>query len=155
MTALLDFCLDHPVQCFAPGEAVILENLKDGKLRVLKKGVVDITKRGTRINRLSSPGSVLGEVSILLDQSFGATVTAVETTEVYVIDEGARFLAERPELLALVARLLARRLKNLTDELVEIREQVEARSGDEDSGYLGQFDSVLQRLVDHHFDQEY
>ncbi len=155
MTALLDFCLDSPVQSFAPGEAVILENLKDGKLRVLKKGVVDITKRGTRINRLSSPGSVLGEVSILLDQPFGASVTAVEATEVYVIDEGARFLAERPELVSLVARLLARRLKNLTDELVEIREQVEARSGDEDSAYLGQFDNVLRRLVDHHLDREY
>ncbi|MCB1229382.1 MAG: Crp/Fnr family transcriptional regulator [Verrucomicrobiae bacterium] len=155
MTTLLEFCADAPVQSYAAGEAVIRENLKDGKLRVLKKGVVEITKRGTMINRLSSPGSVLGEIGILLDQSFGATVTAVEPTEVYVIEDGDRFLEENPELMRLVARLLARRLKNLTDELVEIREQVEARSSDDDPGYLGQFDNVLRRLVDHHSDRDY
>ena len=155
MTTLLEFCSDQPVQSYDAGAIVLRENLKDGKLRVLKKGVVDITKRGTRINRLSSPGSVLGEIAILLDQSFGATVTAVEPTEIYVIEDGATFLAERPELMSLVARLLARRLKNLTDELVEIREQIEARSTDDDLGYLGQFDNVLRRLVDHHSDRDF
>ncbi len=155
MTTLLDYCADQPVRSFAADETIIGENLKDGKLRVLKRGAVEITKRGTRINRLSSPGSVLGEIAVLLDQSFGATVTAVEPTEVYVIEDGARFLLENPDLMKLVARLLARRLRNLTDELVEIREQVQARSTDEDLGYLGQFDNVLERLVDHHSDRDY
>lgn len=155
MTTLLEFCADQPVVSFAAGEAILGENLKDGKLRVLKKGVVEITKRGTIINRLSSPGSVLGEIGILLDLPFGGTVTAVEPTDVYVIENGDLFLQQHPEMLKLVTRLLARRLRNLTDELVEIREQIEARSTEEDLGYLGRFDDVLRRLVDHHSDRDF
>jgi CRP-like cAMP-binding protein len=153
MTTLLEFCAGRPVQAFGPDEVIIGENHKDGKLRVLKRGVVEIAKRGTIINRLSSPGSVLGEIAILLDQSFGATVTALEATEIYVIEEGEQFLHKNPEFMSLVAQLLAKRLRNLTDELVEIREQVEAQA--EDGNYMGQFDGVLQRLLDHHLDREY
>ncbi len=155
MSTLLEFCAEQPVRSYAPGDLIIGENHKDGRLRVLKKGVVDITKRGTTINRLSSPGSVLGEIAILLDQSFGASVTAVEPTEVYVIENGERFLHDHPELMSLVAKLLAMRLKNLTDELVEIQEQLEAESDDEGFGAAGQLNGVLRRLVEHHLDREY
>lgn len=141
------------MESFGPDEVIIGENHKDGKLRILKRGVVEIAKRGTIVNRLSSPGSVLGEISILLDQSFGATVTTMEDTEIYVIEEGDRFLQENPDLMALVARLIAKRLRNLTDELVEIREQVEAQR--EDGNNMEQFDGVLRRLLDHHLDREY
>jgi len=153
MSTLLELCADRPVQSFAAGEVILVENLKDGRLRVLKEGVVEISKRGTRINRLSSPGSVLGEIAVLLDQPFGASVTAVEPTEVYLIEDGTRFLLENSEMMTLVARLLARRLKNVTDELVEISEQFEARS--DDSGDLVQFEGVLRRLAEHHMDKEY
>lgn len=141
------------MESFGPDEVIIGENHKDGKLRILKRGVVEIAKRGTIVNRLSSPGSVLGEIAILLDQSFGATVTTLEDTEVYVIEEGDRFLQENPDFMALVAKLIAKRLRNLTDELVEIREQVEAQR--EDGNDMEQFDGVLQRLIDHHLDREY
>lgn len=141
------------MESFGPDEVIIGENHKDGKLRILKRGVVEIAKRGTVVNRLSSPGSVLGEIAILLDQSFGATVTTLEDTEVYVIEEGDRFLQENPDFMALVAKLIAKRLRNLTDELVEIREQVEAQR--EDGNDMEQFDGVLQRLIDHHLDREY
>ncbi|MCB1064903.1 MAG: cyclic nucleotide-binding domain-containing protein [Verrucomicrobiae bacterium] len=153
MTTLLEFCAGKPVESFGPDEVIIGENHKDGKLRILKRGVVEIAKRGTIVNRLSSPGSVLGEIAILLDQSFGATVTTLEDTEVYVIEEGDRFLQENPDFMALVAKLIAKRLRNLTDELVEIREQVEAQR--EDGNDMEQFDGVLQRLIDHHLDREY
>ena len=153
MLTLLEACQDYPVISFEAGETIIAENLKDGQIRVLKSGVVDVTKRGTQINRLSSPGSLFGEIGVLLDQSFGASVIAAEATEVYLVEDGAGFLRDNPEVMHLVARLLAQRLRNLTDELVEIREQVEAR--EEGGDYVGQFDSVLQRLVDHHLDREF
>lgn len=153
MPTLLETCREFPVQSFEPGDTIIGENRKDGRIWVLKSGVVDVTKRGTQINRLSSPGSLFGEIGVILDQPSGASVTALEPTEFYRIDDGAAFLRENPAALQLVSRLLAQRLRNLTDELVEIREQVEAR--EEGGDYLGQFDSVLQRLVDHHLDREF
>ena len=153
MPTLLETCRDFPVQTFESGETIIGENLKDGRIWVLKSGVVEVTKRGTQINRLSSPGSLFGEIGVILDQASGASVTALESTDVYRIDDGEAFLRENSEVLQLVARLLALRLRNLTNELVEIREQVEAR--EEGGDFRGQFDNVLQRLVDHHLDREF
>ncbi|MBL9154453.1 MAG: Crp/Fnr family transcriptional regulator [Verrucomicrobiales bacterium] len=158
MSTLIDYCTGLPVREFAAGEVILEENRKDGRCYVLKRGVVEISKRGTLINRLSSAGSVLGEVAVLLDQSRAASVVAVEPTEAFEIEDGARFFAARPELMGLVARLLARRLKNLTDEFVELREQLETavEDADEDEGvHVATLNAVLRRLVDHHLDREF
>ncbi|MCB1079056.1 MAG: Crp/Fnr family transcriptional regulator [Verrucomicrobiae bacterium] len=156
MTTLIDHCTGLPVHTFAAGETILEENQKDGRLFVLKKGVVEISKRGTLINRLSSAGSVLGEVAILLDQPRGASVVAVEPTEAYEVADGTQFLAGNPDLMSLVAKLLARRLKNLTDEVVEIREQLETLTEDEDESISPHaLDAVLKRLIDRHMDREF
>lgn len=156
MGTLIDHCSGLPVRTFATGEVILEENRKDGRCFILKKGVVEISKRGTLINRLSSAGSVLGEVAVLLDQSRAASVVAVEPTEVYEIADGARFFASRPELMALVARLLARRLKNITDEVVEIREQLESLAeGGDGTIKVSALESILGRLIDRHFDREF
>lgn len=156
MSTLIDHCAGLPIRHFAAGETILEENRKDGRCFVLKRGVVEITKRGTLINRLSSAGSVLGEVAVLLDQARAASVVAIEPTETYEIADGASFFGTRPELMALVARLLARRLKNITDEVVEIREQLESLTEDgEDTISASSLDSVLSRLIDRHLDREF
>lgn len=158
MTTLIDLCAGLPVRHFEAGEVILAENQKDSRLFVLRKGVVEISKRGTLINRLSSPGSVLGEVATLLDQPRGASVIAVEPVEAFEIEDGARFLAEHPDMMARVARLLALRLRNLTEEVVEIREQLETLSENADEEGLikaSSLETALSRFVDRHFDQEY
>jgi CRP/FNR family cyclic AMP-dependent transcriptional regulator len=158
VNTLIDLCAGLPVRHFEKGETILTENQKDPRVFVLRKGVVEISKRGTLINRLSSPGSMLGEVATLLDQPRGASVVAVEPVEAYEIADGARHLAENPEMMARAARLLARRLRNLTEEVVEIREQLEilTENADEDDRIkVTSLESVLGLLIDRHFDREY
>jgi CRP/FNR family cyclic AMP-dependent transcriptional regulator len=150
MDHLLDFCSGCPIASFEEGEAVIEENHKDNILYVLRKGAVVVRRRDVEINRLSSPGSIFGEVGIMLNQPHGATVEAIEPSEFYRIDDGAKFFAEQPAMVLLVARILALRLRNVTDELVQFRELIDS---DEDTA--GKFSSVMKALVDHHLDREY
>ena len=150
MEHLLDYCSGCPVVSFDRGETILEENRKDGALYVLREGVVAVRKRGVEINRLSSPGSIFGEVGILLAQPHGATVEAVGPSKLHRIDDGAGFFAENPSAVLLVARVLARRLRNVTDELVEFREMIDA---DEDTAE--KFGSVIKALSGHHLDREY
>ena len=147
---LLDHCRDLPVRTFEAGDPIIEENHKDGHLFILRSGSVEIRKRDVEVNRLSSAGSIFGEVGLLLDQPHGASVVARMTTECYEIEDGETYLSSHPRMALLIAKVLARRLRNVTDELVEVREMIDA---DEETS--GRFGGIMKTLVDHHFDREY
>jgi len=147
---LLDLCRDLPVRTFETGEAILEENHKDGHLYILRSGSVAVQKREVEVNRLSSAGSIFGEVGLLLDQPHGASVIARMTTECYEIEDGETYLSTHPKMAVLIARVLARRLRNVTDELVEVREMIES-----DEDIAGSLSGVLKTLVDHHLDKEY
>ena len=150
MSYILDFCTELPVRTFQGGETVLHENQKDGRLYVLRRGVVTVKKRDTEVNRLSSPGSLFGEVALLLHLPHGAEVVAEEPSELYIIEDGISFLAENPEMTILVAKLLAQRLKNMTDEMVELREQLDA-----DEVASSQFGGIIDRMIGHYQDREF
>ena len=150
MEHLLDFCSDCPTVSFAQGEAVIEQNHKGSALYILRKGAVVVRRNDVEINRLSSPGSIFGEVGLLLGQPHSATVEAIEPSEFYKIEDGAEFFAKHPNIFPVVARILAFRLRNVTDALVEFREMIDS---DEDTA--DKFGNVMKALDDHHLDQEY
>lgn len=150
MEHLIDLCADLPVRTFEAGEAIIEENHKDNCLYILRSGAVEVRKREIEINRVSSRGSVFGEVGVILEQPHGATVVALEKSEFHWTDDGSRFLADNPAVSTLISRILAMRLRNLTDELVEFRELV-----DTDEEFSSQFGGVMKMLVEHHMDREY
>ena len=150
MEHLLDLCSDLPVCTFEAGEAIIEENHKDDCLYVLRSGSVEIRKRDIEINRLSSRGSIFGEVGVVLSQPHGASVIAREKSEFHWVENGSQFLADNPAVVYQVTRVLAQRLRNLTDELVEFRELI-----DSDDEVAERFGSVMKTLVDHHMDREY
>lgn len=140
------------MRAFDAGETVIEEGMKDGRLYVLKRGMASVSKRGVELNRIASPGSVFGEISLLLDRAHGASVTACEASEFFIIEEGESFVLSRADLTIQLARILARRLSNLTDDFVELRERVDASEEDETVGNLT---TALNRLVDRPWDREY
>ncbi len=142
-SSTLDICSQLPVRKFETGDEIIRENQKDGVLYILKKGAVEISKRHTEVNRAASPGSIFGEVSVLLDIAHTATVVALEPCEFYVAEDGEAFLRNHPELNLRIARLLAHRLYRVTGQVVELREQIEAT--DENYGRVG---GVLNSLVE-------
>jgi CRP-like cAMP-binding protein len=56
-----------PTASFQAGETVFLAGSRTGRLLILKKGAVVVSKDGVEIAKVSEPGAVFGELSILLD----------------------------------------------------------------------------------------
>ena len=84
-----------PVSRYEPGEMVIAAGATTGKLLLLRQGVVEVVRDGTQIARISEPGSIFGELAILLDKPHTADVRAVERSEFHVADAAA-LLASDP-----------------------------------------------------------
>jgi len=57
-----------PLVTYQPGETVIADGSRTGRLLILRKGAVAIVKEDTEIAKVAEPGAVFGELSLLLDQ---------------------------------------------------------------------------------------
>src|SRR4029077_7555971 len=93
---------------YQPGETVIADGSKTGRLLILRKGAVTIEKEGTEIAKVTKPGAVFGELSALLNQPHTADVRTLETSEFRVAR--AELLEQDPVILLYVAAILAQRL---------------------------------------------
>ena len=96
-----------------------------GQLQVLKEGAVAVVKEGVEIARVTEPGAVFGELSVLLDQSHTADVRAVTASQFHVAD-AATLLTSDPTALLYVATVLAQRLDSANRSLLELQRQVQA-----------------------------
>jgi len=130
MTDILWRFEDMTPKVFAPGEALMEEGRETGKLFVLKSGTVEVRRRGTTITTIAEPGAVVGEMSALLDRPHTATVVAITPVEAYGLDQGIKFLEERPALALHVAAQLARRLENSTELLGRLRQGAVQKKAD-------------------------
>ena len=113
-----------PISTYEPGEMVIATGATTGKLLLLRQGVVEVVREGTQIARISEPGSVFGELAVLLDKPHTADVRAVERSEFHVAD-GATLLASDPAATLYIAAILASRLDAANGALIEIKRQLE------------------------------
>jgi CRP-like cAMP-binding protein len=86
---------------------------------------VEVIKDGVQIANVSAPGSVFGELAVLLDQPHTADVRTLEQSEFYVADASA-MLAGDPTVALYVAAILARRLDAANRSLIEVKGQVQA-----------------------------
>ena len=96
-----------------------------GRLLILKEGAVEVVKEGVEIAKVTEPGAVFGELSVLLDQPHTADVRALETSQFHVADAAA-LLRIDPIALLYVAAVLARRLDGANQALIELKRQVQA-----------------------------
>lgn len=148
MRTILSFCQGLPEATFNPGEVLLAEGEKTGILYILIEGEVEVLKGDFQITTLSEPGSIFGEVSVLLDSPHTATVKAFTTSRTYMVQRANEFLQSQPDITYQVARLLAQRLHGVTTYLVDLKGQFE----DQES-HLGMVDAVLETLV-HQQDEE-
>jgi CRP/FNR family cyclic AMP-dependent transcriptional regulator len=132
MADILDYVKDHKTQDFEPGDVLIHEGLTLGKLFVLRDGQVEVVRRDSQVTHVDEPGSVFGEMSVLLDQPYSATVKALSKVQAYVIDDAGSFLEQHPEAALHIATLLARRLYYTTAYLVDLQQQMAGRRQDLD-----------------------
>jgi CRP-like cAMP-binding protein len=114
-----------PLATYQAGETVLAAASTTGRLLILKEGAVQIVKENVEIARVTEPGAVFGELSVLLDQPHTADVRALEASQFHVAD-AATLLRVEPFALFYVATVLARRLDDANQALVELKRQVRA-----------------------------
>lgn len=142
MPTILDACHDRlPERSFGADETIITEGSRAGCLFVLIDGAVDIVKGEYVINTIAEPGSVFGEISVLLDTVHTATVKTTMPSRFYVVDDSLEFMRSTPDVALHVARMLAKRLHAMTTYLVDLKEQFEHHSD-----HFGMVDEVLDAL---------
>jgi CRP/FNR family transcriptional regulator, cyclic AMP receptor protein len=113
-----------PLATYQAGETVISASSKTGLLLILRKGAVAVVKDGVDIAKVTEPGAVFGELSVLLDQPHTADVRALEVSQFYVAD-AAKFMQD-PIVLLYIAAVMARRLDAANEALIELKHQVQA-----------------------------
>lgn len=142
MRELLDYCESLPEVSVEPGEVLLAEGTKSGLIFVLIEGEVDILKKDFRIGKLDQPGSLIGEISALLDIPHIASVVAKSSSRLYKIENQSDFLKSNTEFTYPLAIILAKKLNTISSYLVDIREQYNDR-GD----HLGMVDQILEELI--------
>jgi CRP/FNR family transcriptional regulator, cyclic AMP receptor protein len=104
-----------------PGMELIAQGGRTGQLYVLREGQLEVLRDGKHITTIKTPGSVIGEMSVLLDAPQTATVRAVTEVDFFVIDNAVEVLRSHPDWLLQIARLLAQRVKDTTAQLTADR----------------------------------
>src|SRR6478736_2738815 len=141
MANILELIAGHPTRSFAPGDIIMEQDSPSGPLLVLVEGEVEILRDKVRVGKISLPGAVFGEMSILLNSPHTATVSALKPCRFAVIEEPRQFLAGSADASLHVASLLAKRLDALSKYLVNVKEQYEGHD------HLGMVDDVLETLM--------
>jgi CRP/FNR family cyclic AMP-dependent transcriptional regulator len=114
-----------PLATYQADETVFAAGSRSGRLLILKEGAVAVVKEGLEIARVTEPGAVFGELSILLDQPHTADVRALKTSQFHVAD-AANILRVDPIALLYVATVLAQRLDITNRGLLELKRQVQS-----------------------------
>jgi CRP/FNR family transcriptional regulator, cyclic AMP receptor protein len=142
MRELLDHCRYWPRLELAPGAVLLREGERSGRVFVLAQGCMMVHRGEVEIVLIDDPGAVFGEMSALLDVPHTTSVSATTPAVVHVVDNPTGYFGKNPELLLPIARLLARRLQNLTSYLVDLKRQYQDRED-----HLGMVDEVLESLT--------
>jgi CRP/FNR family cyclic AMP-dependent transcriptional regulator len=143
MADILDYCAGLEPRTFEPGATILPEGERLGRLYVLIDGQVEVIRERTQVTHVDEPGSIFGEMAVLLEMPHSATVKALSTVRAYEIPDALTFLDTRPEFSLAIATMLARRLYYTTSYLVDLQQQSAGKRQD-----LDLVDQILQSLVD-------
>src|SRR6516162_3699304 len=108
-----------PVVKHGAREVVLTAGSKTSELLFLRSGTVEVVKDGVQIASVNAPGSVFGELAVILDQPYTADVRTLEQAEFYVADAPA---------------ILARRLHAANRWLVAVKRQLQTGEPPSDIG---------------------
>ena len=138
---MLQLIAGHKVQDFAPGDIILEQGSISGRLLVLIQGEIEILRDDVRVATASAPGAVFGEMSVLLESPFTATVRALKPCSFAIIENPRQFLGSSADASFHIAKLLAGRLDALNKYLVDVKQQYDGHD------HLGMVDEVLETLM--------
>ncbi len=149
MGSVLDYCNELPSITLNEGDVLLREGHKSNKFYILIDGECEVLRGDFRINKVSEPGSIFGEMSILLNIPHMATVKCSGKAKFYVVDNALDFLQSNTEITFHLAKGLAKRLNGVTSYLMDIKNQFQ---GSDD--HYSMVDEVLESLVYSHDDED-
>ena len=121
-------CAELPILTFEDGEAVITEGQSAVGLYFLISGKVAVYRRDELVAEMDVPGSVFGEVSVLLDCPALADTRAFGSASFWFAENAEAFLLSHPELAVHVARDLAKKLHFMSSYLTDLKQQYAGES---------------------------
>lgn len=145
MESLLTLAASHPSRTYAAGEILIGQGYQGGDLFILESGQLVVERDGVRIATIATPGSLIGEMSVVLGTANSATVQAERPTTVRVIRDARQYLKTDPELTFRIAWLMANRLDATSAYLVQLTKD---HAGKPEGGLLGRILSSLNAADD-------
>ena len=135
-------CEALPVRHLKAGEVLFEEGGRSGCLYFMISGCVEVSRAGTLVAKIDTPGLVLGEVSILLERSHIAGVKALADCAFHVAEDPEAFLREHPQVCLYLARSLAKKVDVTTCYLVDLKQQYGGQEGQ-----LGMVHEVIESLL--------
>lgn len=142
MQSILEICDPTKKREVPAGEVLLSEGKTSGHIYVLAEGRIEVLRGNTQVAVVSEPGSVFGEMSVLLNTPHTATVRALSPVTVYVYADAAGFMRSDPQIAFVIARLLAQRLNSATTYLVDLKRQYAGQGN-----HLGMVSDVLASLI--------
>ena len=140
MESLLTLAASHPARTYVAGEILIGQGYQGGDLFILESGQLAVERDSVRIATIATPGSLIGEMSVVLGTANSATVQAEKPTTVRVIRDARQYLKTDPELTFRIAWLMANRLDATSAYLVQLTKD---HAGRPEGGLLGRILSSL------------
>jgi CRP-like cAMP-binding protein len=112
---------------FPAGATLFQRGDQSREMYILLAGEVEVLIDTIRTAVITEPGSYLGEMSTLLNEPRTATVRTIGASRFIVVgpDQVEQFLGYSPRLARKLATILAKRLKNSTDDLYKARKALE------------------------------
>jgi CRP-like cAMP-binding protein len=107
-------------------ETVLFEEGEESRdLYILVNGRLKVSKDRIKVGVIDQPGSYVGEMSALLGMPRTATVTTASQCELIRVgpEQTDKFFHGSPELTLKLAKLLAERLRDTTDRLLEAQQE--------------------------------
>jgi len=103
---------------FQAGDIVCREGDSGEYIYILKKGSLGVYKNDNLVSQYEIPGTILGEISIILGESRTASIKALTPSTVSVIRLSLKDLVRNfPSFTVRILKTLAERLKDTTEEL--------------------------------------
>lgn len=142
MADITDCCEGLPEVDLETGSVLLAEGGRTGRLYILIEGEIQILRGDIEVATVSQPGSVFGEMAVLLDIPHTATVKAMRPSRAYLIEDAGTFLTTAPQMLHHIGTLLALRLQSATGYLADFKRQYAERRD-----HFGMVDEVLETLL--------
>lgn len=153
MANLLTLTTNYPSVSLKKGDTLVEEGEADGMLYVLASGELAVERDGVEIARITEPGALVGEMSVLLGIDHSATVRALSPVEARQIDDGIDFLERSPLAALHVATIACQRLDATSGLLAELRREAQ---GSREVGLLERLFGAVnstprapQRIISH------